>query len=81
MLTFDHKLVVDRNDLRWRILAHCVEMNLDARELEVEQWADALDAFDHASGNRREEQLRGIERVTPSGNIGVEHNLGVLAEC
>ena len=60
LVGIDDELVVDGNHLGRSILLDTVELHLHATQI-VPASASPLDALDHASGNRGQEQFSGIE--------------------
>ena len=49
-----------------------MEGNLGTAELEPQDRGNALDTLDHAGGDGRHQQLRGVERITAAGESLVQ---------
>lgn len=78
LIGVDDKLVVDRGDSRRAVAPNGMQCDLDAPQLETEHRGDALDALDHAGGDRRQKQFSRIEGIGPALETGVENKRGVL---
>ena len=65
LVRINDEFVIDRDRFRRAVLADAVKVNFDAAKIEMKHRRHPLYAFDHASGNDREEQLRRIGSVRP----------------
>ncbi len=78
LIGIDDKLVVDRQDLGRGILPDCMNCDLEATQLELQQWRDPFNAFDNASCQSGEQQLGGVERIRSPRKCRIKRDFRIL---
>jgi hypothetical protein len=58
-----------------------MKADLNAAEFEMIHWGDPLNALNHAGCHRRKKQLRWIESIGTTVDIGIKNDFCILAAC